>query len=232
MNALWLSRICDYKKMPEALQTAGRIIDHKIDRQSALLKKYKLPIFSNGYTRENSISDLLLREARSAKYYWNQIRALIPCARFRNRNPHGNDVTNTLLDIGYHNLVKKVEGIFEKYDCSMAIGIFHKPRTVKSKPLAYDLVELFRSDIVDAEILRFFRLKKKPVEKIDNRQIAFFINNLNKKYERKFYLKNFHRCHKYSYYMELQILKFIEAVNHKKIFEPFHIPNRHEVCCP
>ena len=112
----------------------------------------------------------------------------------------------------------------------MDLGIFHIARNSDSQPLAYDLVEMFRSDIVDAEVLRFLRLKKKKPEKI-NDQISHFLYEINKKLDKKFYLKDFHRCHSYKYYMEVQILKFIKAVNHKQIFEPITLPQRHENRC-
>ena len=50
--------------------------------------------------------------------------------------------------------------ILEKYDVSPALGILHVARASKSAPLAYDLVEMFRADIVETEVLKFLRIKK------------------------------------------------------------------------
>lgn len=118
----------------------------------------------------------------------------------------------------------------EAREVPAALGLLHVARKSDSSPLAYDLVELFRADTVDAEVLRFLRLKKKPLVTAD-KEIAHFLHEINERIERPHYLKDFCRCHSYRYYMEVQMLKFIAAVNHGKPFEPVHLPARHEGRC-
>ncbi len=163
MNALWLNRFYGYKNSPFTLETVKKIIGLKIERQSALLKKYKCRIIEQNIPVE--------------------------------------------------------------------IGLMHSARESSSKPLVYDLMEIFRSDLVDTEVLRFLRLKKRFLNETNEKIIAQFINSINKRLEKKHFLKDFNECMPYRYYIEVQILKFIKAVNHKEIFEPISLPNRHDSRC-
>lgn len=177
------------------------------------------------------MQEVLLAEARAAKQYWTALESLLPeWAHFEGRQPRRADIANQLLDIGYHHLTNKVRNILDERDVSPAMGILHAAHGASSAPLAYDLVELFRADVVDAETVRFLRMKKKP-QKFEQKYIPIFLKSTNKRLEKRHYLKNFKQCHTYSYYMELQILKFIAAVNHRTTFEPIHLPMRHESRC-
>lgn len=232
MNALWTARMCAYKHSPLCNQSAAVIIETKIKQRTALLKKYKLNRQVSELQNVQSMQDVLLHEARSAKSFWRNFRQLIPVwTNFTGRKPRAQDITNRLLDIGYHHITGKVNTILTEKELSSAIGLLHGPRTAASTPLAYDLVELFRADLVDAEVLRTLRLKKKPVEHLTQKQIAIFLSTINKRLERKHYLKDFRQCHTYHYYMELQILKFTKAVNHKELYEPLYLPARHDSRC-
>ena len=228
MNALWITRMSNYKNSSICIETARQVVAIKIEREVSLLKKYRRSILATKIRNKSSIAEILLEEARMAKQFWREFgKLLYPKIVFLNRKPKSVDAVNHLLDVGYHHLTNVVKKILNKYNIPMDLGIFHIARNSNSQPLAYDLVEMFRSDIVDAEVLRFLRLKKKKPEKI-NDQISHFLYEINKKLDKKFYLKDFHRCHSYKYYMEVQILKFIKAVNHKQIFEPITLPQRHE----
>lgn len=141
------------------------------------------------------------------------------------------DIANRLLDIGYHHITAIVKKLLDGHDISAALGILHSARAADSAPLAYDLVELFRADIIDTEVLRFLHLKKKPLVMPTQQDIAHFLHEVNERLERKHYLKDFKMCHSYRYYMELQVLKFIKAVNHKQAFVPLYLPTRHDVRC-
>ena len=232
MNALWISRICSYKNSPNALKTTKRIIELKIQRSSVLLILHKQTPFQPQLNRIKSIQKILLEEARAAKYFWDRFSKLIPAENnFSGRKPRAKDITNTLLDVGYHNLAQKIKSILEQHDCSPAIGLFHAAHQSNSSPLIYDLMECFRSDIVDASVLKFLRLKKRPFQNFNPHSVAIFINRMNKKYRKQHYLKDFHACRSYEYYMELQILKFIYAVNHDKVFKPIILPKRHNTRC-
>jgi CRISPR-associated endonuclease Cas1 len=231
MNSLWLERITSYKNSPLATESAQIIIEQKVSHQNALLKKYQQVTFTVD-TRGNSINDLLLYEARAAKHFWKQYKILIPLwAQFPGRRARGKDVTNTLLDIGYHHLANEERKILEKHNVTLAPALFHVAHKEKSAPLVYDLMELFRSDIVDTEVLKYLRQKRRSILTIEQSDIRIFLHRINKRLEKRHFLQDFHQCHTYRYYMELQLIKFIKAVNHKEVFAPLHLPQRHDTRC-
>ncbi len=232
MNALWLTRFSAYRYSPLALPSATKVIGHKVARSFILLHQHHVqkeaPLSSNYST----LKDLLLFEARSARIYWRAFRQLIPpWCTFIGRNPQSKDVVNHLLDIGYHHLASAIRALLEKHDIPTALALIHVARTNHSDPLVYDLMELFRADVVDAEVMRFLNLKKKPVIELTQKEIAHFLHEVNERLERLYYVRNFKSCEPYRYYMELQILRFISAIDHKKIFEPLTLPARHEDRC-
>jgi CRISPR-associated endonuclease Cas1 len=207
------------------------IIKLKIYRQGLLLKKYKsLPFLEKSYPKK-TIQDLFLIEARAAKYFWSKFNTLLPKAYFDGRKPHSGEIANQLLDIGYHHLAGKVKKILVKYNIPTELALLHKASSMKSEPLVYDLMEMFRADVVDAEVLRFLRSKKKIIKEVSGKVIPIFLNRINKRCERLYYLKVFETCRSYSYYMELQNLRFIKAINSKEVFKPIDLPNRHENRC-
>ncbi len=124
-------------------------------------------------------------------------------------------MVNFLLDIGYHHLAGIVRQFSEKIAMPAQIGILHVAHTSKSTPLIYDLMELFRADVVDGEVLSFFRRKKKPIDVFSNRDVASFIGRIKDRL----------------YYMELQLTKFQAAVNRKQVFTPLRLPTRHDGRC-
>jgi len=222
--------MCSYKNSSLCIESAKTVIALKIERETVLLKRYKRPFIETKIKNKLDLTAVFLEEARMAKRFWEEFGKLIPLADFSGRKPRHNDVTNKLLDIGYHHLMNIVSKILDKYEIPTAMGLLHVPRNSDSTPLVYDLVEIFRADIIDAEVLRFLRLKKKKLERADN-QIAHFLHEVNERLERKYYLKEFRTCHTYLYYMEVQILKFIKAVNRKEVFKPLSLPDRHENRC-
>jgi CRISPR-associated endonuclease Cas1 len=231
MNALWITRFSAYKYSPEHIESAKQLIALKIKRQNVLLKKYhKIPIVVD-VANCQTVESILLHEARAAKHFWHEFQSVIPAYIAFSRHPRAEDVTNQLLDVGYHHLTNVVKKILDRLNISLELGLLHVARTSKSAPLAYDLVEMFRSDVVDTEVLHFLRLKKQKLQELSQPDIAYFLHRINQRLQAKHYLKDFKQCHAYFYYMELQILKFCKAVNHRSIFEPMHLPTRHDTRC-
>lgn len=232
MNALWYTRMCAYKHSPEHIESARRIVAAKAIRQRALLRRYGRTLAASSLGGVETIQDVLLAEARAAKRFWSEFAKLIePRADFRGRAPRGDDPVNRLLDIGYHHLTGKVLRLLEKLGIPSHLGLLHVAHTADSAPLAYDVVELFRFDTVDAEALRFIRMKKQRFERFSEADIPRFLHRVNERCKRAYYLKDFGQCHTYEYYMELQILKVEAAVNHRRPVEFIKLPNRHESRC-
>src|SRR6266481_859315 len=231
MNALWISRMCAYKHSPEALESAKNIIGKKIERESAFLRRNHKAAFIPNFSTAAHLKDLLLVEARAAHHFWRAYKDLLPeWTLFAGRVQRGNDVVNRLLDVGYHHLTTIVRTYLKERDVPTSLALLHVPRESTSDPLVYDLVELFRADIVDTELLRFMNLKKEPISEVDS-EIPHFLHELNERLAHLHYLASFCQCHTYRYYMELQMLAFIYAVNHKKRFVPIRIPDRHDSRC-
>jgi CRISPR-associated endonuclease Cas1 len=233
MNALWLNKILYYKNSTYLLKTCKNILSVKIDREIVLAKKYKKLLEKEGTLEEiKSLEELFLYEARSAKKSWKIIKELLPKEYgFKGRVQHGEDVTNKLLDIGFHHLATIVKKSIESHSIPPEIGFFHKAHSSKSTPLVYDTMEMFRSDIVVSTVLSFLRQKKKILKTLEQKDIAKFIYQINKKLEKKFYIKEFVVCQTYLYYIDLQILRLIKAVNSHTVFNPVVLPKRHETRC-
>lgn len=231
MNALWIERMFRYKESENSLSSALEIIKHKTERERALLRHFSVDSEPEPIPRDLTTESILLYEARSAHSFWTGFRRLLDRQpNFTGRVPGGEDPCNTLLDIGFHHLTTIVRELLAKHDVSPAPGILHVAHRAAAAPLAYDLVELFRADVVDAEVARYFRLKKKPVSDISD-EISRFVYELNKRLDRPHYIQTFSQCHTYRYYMELQILHFIRAVHENKVFVPLSLPDRHDSRC-
>ncbi len=223
--------MCAYKHSPLGLESAKQIIEHKTRRESALLSHFGIESFPVDISHAQHIQELLLIEARAARHLWKHFRELLPNEYyFPGRVPGAKDVSNRLLDVGFHHLTNNVAAYLNARDVSTSLGLLHVPRTSDAAPLAYDLVELFRADIVDAEVLRYLRLKKKPITD-PNTHIPHFLHEVNERLNRRHYLKDFKQCHTYRYYIELQILRFIHSVDHQRCFTPIALPDRHDSRC-
>ena len=46
-------------------------------------------------------------------------------------------------------------------DISPSLGLIHRAHSAAAKPLVYDLMEMFRADMVDFVLLKYLRLKKR-----------------------------------------------------------------------
>ena len=232
MNAIWITHISAYKQTGNCFASAEKIMNIKNRRRELMLKKYGMLLPHIRLADYHDAQKIMLAEGRAAKLFWKQFSLLLPgwCG-FRARMPGSNDMGNRLLDLGYHQITNATRKILEKYDISPALGVLHVARKSTSVPLAYDLVELFRADIVETEVLKFLRMKKRPMEKLSPKDIRIFLYRINRRLDRHYFIKSFKQCHTYRYYMELQILKFVSAVNHKEIFSPIHLPSRHDGRC-
>ncbi|HLD70513.1 MAG TPA: CRISPR-associated endonuclease Cas1 [Negativicutes bacterium] len=232
MNAIWITRISAYKQTENCFVSAEKIMNIKNQRRELMLKKYGVLLPHIRLADYHNNQAIMLAEGRAAQLFWKQFSLPLPSwCGFRARMPGSDDIVNRLLDLGYHQITNVTRKILEKYDISPALGILHVARKSTSAPLAYDLVEMFRADIVETEVLKFLRMKKQPMEQLRQKDIPIFLYRINRRLARRHFIKSFKQCHTYLYYMELQILKFISAVNHKEVFSPIHLPSRHDGRC-
>ena len=151
----------------ESTEIAAHVISNKIHNQCGLLKKKrkkteeekeiiaKLEQFEKDVLKPDlSAQEIMGIEGISAKLYF---KSLFADYNWKSRQPRvKNDMTNTLMDIGYTILFNIVNALLEMYGFDVYVGILHT-QFFHRKSLVCDLEEPFRP-IVDETILRALNL--------------------------------------------------------------------------
>ena len=148
-------------------EIASHVIANKIHNQAFLLKKkrkkteeekiiiakleqYEKDVLEAGL----SVQEIMGIEGVSAKLYF---KTLFADYNWKARQPRvKNDITNTLMDIGYTILFNIVNALLEMYGFDVYVGILHT-QFFHRKSLVCDLEEPFRP-IIDAAILKALNL--------------------------------------------------------------------------
>ena len=153
----------------EKTDIAAHIIANKIHNQNALLKKKrhkspeekntieKLSLYEKQVLQDNlTIQEIMGIEGICAKLYFS---SLFKEHNWKARQPRvKNDITNTLMDIGYTILFNIINALLEMYGFDVYVGILHK-EFFHRKSLVCDLEEVFRP-IIDEVILKALNLKQ------------------------------------------------------------------------
>lgn len=190
-KVIWMNQVnmSDDKK----IYLASRIIEGKIKNQLNLIRYYhkyhkneyelkdrytitseqltllldkikKTEFFINSYQEK-----LIAIEAQAANTYWAYIRQLLDDDNidFEKRVRQGaSDLFNSMLNYGYAILYSRIWQALLAAKLNPSVGILHKP--VHNKPtLAFDLIELFRSQVVDRIVISLIQTKQ-PLA-IDNK---------------------------------------------------------------
>jgi CRISPR-associated endonuclease Cas1 len=232
MNARFLEKLILYRQN-YCIEFCKTILKQKIKNQFSVVggRKYSTK-FLDEIEKENQIQNLLLIEARAAKFYWKFFREKIKLDyNFKTRDYKNKDIVNQLLNIGYHYLVSRLEKTFIELEIPTEIGFFHKAQTKKSKPLIYDHMEWLRPMIVDKNIIIFLNKKKKPVISLSQKDISKFLSKIKKGFEINYYHKKLTYCLNLDYFTKLVLLNFIESVNKESFFKPTFPSLRHENRC-
>lgn len=151
----------------EKLDIAAHIISNKIHNQLSLLKKrrqktetdketiLKLATFEKEVSNPNlTRQEIMGIEGISAKLYF---KSLFSGYNWQSRQPRvKNDITNTLMDIGYTILFNIVNALLEMYGFDVYVGVLHT-QFFHRKSLVCDLEEPFRP-IIDEVILKALNL--------------------------------------------------------------------------
>ncbi len=148
-------------------EIASHVIANKIHNQAFLLKKkrkkteeekiiiakleqYEKDVLEAGL----SVQEIMGIEGVSAKLYF---KTMFADYNWKARQPRvKNDITNTLMDIGYTILFNIVNALLEMYGFDVYVGILHT-QFFHRKSLVCDLEEPFRP-IIDAAILKTLNL--------------------------------------------------------------------------
>lgn len=148
-------------------EIASHVIANKIHNQTFLLKKKrkkteeekkviaKLEQYEKDVLQPNlTAKEIMGIEGISAKLYF---KTLFANCNWHSRQPRvKNDITNTLMDIGYTILFNIVNALLEMYGFDVYVGILHT-QFFHRKSLVCDLEEPFRP-IIDNAILKAMNL--------------------------------------------------------------------------
>ena len=94
------------------------------------------------------------------KYFWSFAKYIGEPFVFseRNRRPP-KDPVNSMLSLGYTLLAQTIHMMLDIQGLNTQIGFFHQPKDIRSL-LVLDIMEMFRSRIVDDLVIRLTRTKK------------------------------------------------------------------------
>lgn len=148
-------------------EIASHVIANKIHNQTFLLKKKrkkteeekkviaKLEQYEKDVLKPDlTVQEIMGIEGISAKLYF---KTLFADYNWHSRQPRvKNDITNTLMDIGYTILFNIVNALLEMYGFDVYVGILHT-QFFHRKSLVCDLEEPFRP-IIDNAILKAMNL--------------------------------------------------------------------------
>lgn len=232
MNAALLEKLVAFREK-NGLQTAKVLLSQKVRYQYAVIhQKMTTSLFLAEIDEAKTLNALLLVEARAAKGYWKQYGTNVGSrVAWRSRKPHGSDPCNRLLDVGYHYLAACLAKVFLELDIPDELGLFHRAQSAHARPLVYDFMEWLRPVLVDRTVLVFFRRKKKPVERLREKDIPRFVASLKRGWERRYYHNKLGYCVTLSYWTKLIMFELEKSIHNNTAFEPLFPSLRHETRC-
>jgi CRISPR-associated endonuclease Cas1 len=232
MNAKWLAHLIEYRQSENHTYAVQLLLHQKITRQAVLAKRQKVGFAIPTTITETEDTKLRLVEARTAHTYWRAMAKILPkWCKWKGRVPHGVDIANHLLDIGYHALSLVIQKKCEALDIPTEIGMLHTAHSAKAHPLVYDLMEPFRVMMVDEVLVTFLHMKKRPIETVNQDVIQDFLHDVYAVLHQQYYHKDRKVCISLSYWIDLILLEFRGAVSEKRKFKPRWTPLRHETRC-
>ncbi len=232
MNAKLLENIVLYRER-ERLSFAKNIISQKIIYQFQVInKKNESNKYLNEIKNKDNVKEIELIEARASREYFRKIHNILSDKiDWCGRKSHNKDILNKLFDIGYHFLSQKIIKICQKINIPTEIGFFHKAQSKNSHPFVYDFMEWLRPFVVDRTIIHFVKRKKQKMEKLNNKDIKYFVYLLSTNFTVDFYNKNLKYCISLEYWVEILLLHFENCVYKNKVYKPNFPSLRHENRC-
>ncbi len=169
---LRLSQYETYNDDIKKVQIASKFIEGKIKNMSVLLKRRKensheiedniksIELFSRKIKKAKNIEEIMGIEGTASAIYFDSIKHFVPKEfefKKRNRRPPL-DPVNAMLSFGYAILLTKIISALEIVGLDPYIGFLHSQKYGKPS-LALDVMEEFRSVIVDAVVLTLVNKK-------------------------------------------------------------------------
>lgn len=133
--------------------------DEVIPAMKALVQGLKHIIGDDDYRMK-----LIASEARAAELYWGYVKMLLhdDDVEFEKRHRQGaTDLVNCLLNYGYAILYARIWQLVLARKLNPMLGIIHVPQSGKPT-LVFDVVELFRTQVVDRVVISLIQ-KKEPL---------------------------------------------------------------------
>lgn len=149
-----------------------KTLDAKCHNQGSLAEYWEPTLPAVFKINQQKFSRTRTREANVSKLFWGIFRKHAKIPNFlRSR---GKDEINSMLDYGYAILLSRVLQICFAYGIDPTFGIGHATAE-RSTPLAYDLMEPFRS-LVDARIMMWILKNKETTEPFAiNKEFKIFV---------------------------------------------------------
>jgi len=232
MNAKLLEHLVKYREQ-SGLEVVRTLLNQKIKYQFSVVGKRKESIaFRKEIKEESDMQKIMLIEARAARVYWSVYKEKLKNkVEWKGRDPHGKDIANQLLDIGYHYLAGRLAKMCIQVNLPTELGFFHKAQSKDSHPFVYDFMEWLRPVVVDSVLIKVLSRKKKTVSFVDAKLISLFVFHIKNKFDSYLYHKKLGYCISLEYWIELLLLEFVGAVNNSKKYEPLFPSFRHESRC-
>lgn len=232
MNAKTLENLVSFRSV-RGIDVVKDLIFRKISYQFTIIKrKDRIDSFKEKISSLSEKNDIFIIEAQAAKEYWYYFSKLISNnSNWYGRNPHNNDPINQLLDIGYHYLVNEITKNFKEIDLPFELGLLHIAQSKKSKPLVYDFIEWLRPIIVDKVLLSYIRKKKIKLIKLNKKDIGIFINKIKNELEKPYYNKKLGYCISLRFWIRINLLNLLSAINSDELPEWDFPSLRHESRC-
>lgn len=129
--------------------------------QSSDTARQRLQQIEHSLDKSEDIESLRGSEGAAAALYWRSFAALIPASwQFDKRRAHPPpDPVNALLSLGYTLLYQAVAGLLRARGLNAHLGMLHASRGMHLA-LASDLMEVFRTYVVDACVLKLLHTQQ------------------------------------------------------------------------
>lgn len=169
---------------------AKHLVKNKILNQIFLLKNIrnksdtlkikleKMNEYHSAIDTQSTVPEILGYEGIASRVYFGEI---YKDYNWKRRSPRAKeDITNTLLDIGYTYLFNVIESMLNLYGFDIYQGVYHR-LFYQRKSLVCDIIEPFRC-IIDRKIKKSFGLQQIKEEDFDLIKGQYFLKITKNKY--------------------------------------------------
>jgi CRISPR-associated protein Cas1 len=225
-------RIAQYERYLDKefrVEISKTIVYAKINNEIKFLENYSKTNFKeiieelkkniNNLKDKNSISFIMGIEGHSTSLYFKGLSLILKNKfLFEKREYHPpKDPANALLSFGYSLITNEIFSLLSGIGFDPYIGFFHE-LTYNRPSLALDIVEEFRTPVVDKMIVTLINKNIIKEEDFQREENSIYLNNIAKKAFLTHYEK---RIQNYREIIKVQCHKLMDSVLNKKIYEPY-----------